>query len=237
MSLAVIGLRAGVPLRLQAERVAVQDARLAGFRLDLLRDDVGNRPRALGGGQQQLAKLAHGQLVELLLVLEQRLGPLDDGRRADQGRQRLVGAGALAGVLRGHVGGRGPVDEPVLVDTGASSPVTVARKVSASFCAGALGALAGGCRRAGGSHRGQATEAGNQDAQPPNRSSHAAKPTSILRSCGRTGRVVTERPPCSGFVVLVIAVCSALAATLAAGCKQGTGERCEQNSDCAERAM
>ena len=104
-------LGAGVALGLQAERVAVQDLRLLGFELDALRDDLGDRARALGGGQQQLAQLADRQLVQLLLVLEQRLRLVDDGRRAADRRQRLVGAGSLGDVLGRDVGGGGPVGE------------------------------------------------------------------------------------------------------------------------------
>ena len=85
--------------------------RLLGLQLDAPGDHLRDRPRVLGGGEQQLAELADGEVVELLLVLEQRLGLVDHGGRADQRGQPLVGAGPLRDVLRRDVGGGRPVGE------------------------------------------------------------------------------------------------------------------------------
>ena len=71
MSLAVIGLAQVAPLRLQAEGVAVQDAGLAGFELDPLRDDLRDGPGLSAAASSSLRSWRTVSVVELLLVLQE----------------------------------------------------------------------------------------------------------------------------------------------------------------------
>src|SRR6185436_3375365 len=54
------------------------------------------------------------------------------------------------------------------------------------------------------------------------------------RSCGRTMRMVTERPRMRRLRTVSLIAGFATLALAALACKQGNGVRCEQNSDCDE---
>ena len=193
-------LGAASALGLQAERVAVEDPGLLGLELDAPGDDLGDRPGILGGGEQQLAELPDGDVVQLLLALEQRLGLVDHRRRPDQGRQRLVRSGPLGDVLRCDVGGGRPVGERragrhraeqagdrrqesvrLLLDRSALAPLGRSPWLRGTGSLGRVGRAGGG---AGHAHR----EAGNQDGEVSNRRWHDTRP--YLKRRGWATRVL-----------------------------------------------
>src|SRR4029078_4382040 len=68
----------------------------------------------------------------------------------------------------------------------------------------------------------------------PYNKSGGRSPLSAVGPCGRTRRMVTERPRMNR--VRAAFSVAALSALLIGGasCKQGAGERCEQDSDCSD---
>ena len=216
-------LGAAGALGLQAERVAVEDRRLLGLQLDAPGDDLGNRPGVLGGGEQQLAELADGQVVQLLLVLEQRLGLVDARWSSRSTRASALSAPVRCATCSGVTSvAAAQSASAALVDTGASSPVTVARKASASFWTGPRLAARfpglGGCPRGPPRRAATATPADRQATRTPrwriegrmprtylnrdDRATGSADPSIGLRPLDGRGRVVTERPRMNRFRAL-----------------------------------